>query len=47
MLSKTVKRTAVAIALAALHVLKHSFLISKENRLVTHLADFFESFRIS
>jgi hypothetical protein len=37
---------AAAIALAASHVLKSSFFISKEDRLFTHLADFFESFAV-
>jgi hypothetical protein len=35
-----------AIASAASHVLKSSFFISKEDRLFTHLADFFESFAV-
>jgi hypothetical protein len=35
-----------AITSAASHVLKSSFFISKENRLFTHLADFFESFAV-
>jgi hypothetical protein len=36
---------AAAIASAASRVLKSSF-ISKEDRLFTHLADFFESFAV-
>jgi hypothetical protein len=37
---------AAAIASAASHVLNRSFLISKDNRFFTHLADFFESFAV-
>ncbi len=45
------QRIAAAIALAATasaasHILKSSFVISKEDRLFTHLADFFESFAV-
>jgi hypothetical protein len=37
---------AAAIASVALHVLKCSFFISKEDRFFTHLGDIFESFAI-
>jgi hypothetical protein len=37
---------AAAIASAASHVLKSFFFISKEDRLFTHLANFFESFTV-
>jgi hypothetical protein len=40
------QRSAAAIASAASHVLKSSFIIFKEDRLFTHLADFFESFAV-
>jgi hypothetical protein len=40
------QRSAAAIASAASHVLKSSFVILKEDRLFNHLADFFESFAV-
>jgi hypothetical protein len=40
------QRIAAAIALAASHILKSSFVIFKEDRLFTHLADFLESFAV-
>jgi hypothetical protein len=40
------QRIAAAIASAASYALNRSFFISKENHLLTHLADFFESFAI-
>jgi hypothetical protein len=45
-LSKIVKESRPPIASAASYVLNRSSFISKENHLLTHLADFFESFAI-
>jgi hypothetical protein len=40
------QRIAATIASAASYALNRSFFISKENHVLTHLADFFESFAI-